>query len=409
MYYTEKVASTTAKNDYDRRQCEDMMNRIYEEDPSKWPHGLDMYGFDGGCYMVREASTGKPIGFTGWQEKRADNGRKIGYYSIGILPEYRRNGFAKAAVRKLLSEKSAGVHRVEAFIAPDNKASLGLADVLGVDVVMSKAARLNWSAIRQAFLPAVGGGGLTEVMDRNAGDGNFFGDLAKSLIPGGEDGNMDSNRLLRGASNFGSGVLGGFGVNKMRSGLTGVGEKATRDFGIGAAGVTAAVPSAGATDAVLNSIAPINKLGPALDKFMVDKPTPAGMSDKAKLIIGLLAGGTALGAGVLAHKRNKALEAQADAVNKQHGGRVNLTLPTKDPTDAETTIDIPIEDINLSNNIKNQLGRDTRRRLRQESNSRTKKRKAKKKVSEEEDSKIIGISKAAQHIQTLRKFEKLLA
>lgn len=108
------------------------MKRIYEEDPSHWPYGLNIPGHDS-VYAVKEASTGKVAGFVGWQERTVD-GRKVGSYSIGILPEYRGRGFAKEAVAKVIGEKVAGVDEVVAYIVPGNTASDALAGSLGVNV-----------------------------------------------------------------------------------------------------------------------------------------------------------------------------------------------------------------------------------------------------------------------------------
>lgn len=119
-----------------RRECEEIMDKIRAEDPDYWPYGLDVRGHDGGVWMVREASTDKPVGFVGWQERH--EGRvKTGYYSVGILPEWRRKGLARAAVGSLLSEKAARVDRVRAFIVPRNKPSMSLARSLGVEVTHS--------------------------------------------------------------------------------------------------------------------------------------------------------------------------------------------------------------------------------------------------------------------------------
>ena len=118
------------------------MEKVRREDPSYWPYGLDMKNHiaaGGNVYMIRSASTREPVGFTGWQEfqEKAASGApiKVGYYSIGILPEFRNNGFAKAAVAQLLKVKAASVDQVKAFIVPHNAPSHRLAESLGVPVV----------------------------------------------------------------------------------------------------------------------------------------------------------------------------------------------------------------------------------------------------------------------------------
>lgn len=110
------------------------MDRIYKEEPSYWPHGLSIAGHDGGVYLIREASTKDPVGFVGWQERERD-GLKTGYYTIGVLPEYRGHKMAKEAVAKIIEAKGAGVDRVRAYIMPHNTPSIGLANALGVPVV----------------------------------------------------------------------------------------------------------------------------------------------------------------------------------------------------------------------------------------------------------------------------------
>lgn len=120
------------------RECEGVMGRIYGENPEYWPYGLDIKGHDGGVWLVREPHTRKAAGFVGWQDRRErERGRtvKVGYYSIGILPEFRGNGYATEAVSQVIREKSAGVDVVRAFIVPGNNPSESLARALGVQVV----------------------------------------------------------------------------------------------------------------------------------------------------------------------------------------------------------------------------------------------------------------------------------
>lgn len=115
-----------------RSECEDIMRKIYKEDPSYWPYGIDAANHDE-LFLIRKSGSNDPVGFTGWQEFN-EGGVKTGYYSIGILPEYRGNGFAKEAVTNLIRTKAATVDRVQAFIVPHNKKSIGLAHKLGVPV-----------------------------------------------------------------------------------------------------------------------------------------------------------------------------------------------------------------------------------------------------------------------------------
>lgn len=145
MFTVEEVSfnkSASVINAESRREVEDIMDRIYREDRSNWPYGVSIRGHvetGGNVYMIRSASTREPVGFTGWQEfqEKTASGKpiKVGYYSIGILPEFRNNGFAKAAVSQLLKVKAASVDQVKAFIVPHNAPSHRLAESLGVPVV----------------------------------------------------------------------------------------------------------------------------------------------------------------------------------------------------------------------------------------------------------------------------------
>jgi len=135
MYNYEKVASSSLK------EAKDILRDIYEENPKHWPHGLYPEQMDGGLYLVREASTKEPVGFVGWQE-RIEDFKKIGYYSVGIKQAHRRSGYAKAAVKKLIQEKSARVDRVKALIVEGNEPSVGLAENLEVEVDLKKSAAL---------------------------------------------------------------------------------------------------------------------------------------------------------------------------------------------------------------------------------------------------------------------------
>lgn len=114
-------------------ECQDIMNRIYSENPSYWPYGLNTAGHDD-LYIIRDKMTKKACGFVGWQEQR--HGRKlVGSYTIGVLPEFRGAGFAKEAVAKIVQQKSAGVDEVRAYVVNGNTPSEALANSLSIPVV----------------------------------------------------------------------------------------------------------------------------------------------------------------------------------------------------------------------------------------------------------------------------------
>lgn len=127
----EKTATEKDMQSY--LKVQDIMSKIYNENPSYWPYGLNIPGHDS-VYLIKDASNNEPIGFVGWQEHQ-EVGKTIGSYSIGILPEYRGKGFAKEAVAKVIREKAANVDIVYSYVKPDNTSSLKLANSLNVPVI----------------------------------------------------------------------------------------------------------------------------------------------------------------------------------------------------------------------------------------------------------------------------------
>lgn len=114
--------------------CRNIMRQIYNEDPSYWPYGLRIEGHQS-VYLIKDAHTHTPVGFVGWQEFREfPRMQKVGSYSIGILPEYRRHGYATEAVAKILLEKAAGVDEVRCYAVKGNTKSRGLAAKLHMPV-----------------------------------------------------------------------------------------------------------------------------------------------------------------------------------------------------------------------------------------------------------------------------------
>jgi RimJ/RimL family protein N-acetyltransferase len=130
------------------KKASGILERILTEEPEFWPYGLSVDQFDGGLYMLSKSANSKDyIGFVGWQE-REEAGKTVGYYAIGVLPEYRRQGLAKAAVQKLLREKSAGVDEVRALVMSHNTPSQQLArSIPGVKLtIFEKLASIEKSA-----------------------------------------------------------------------------------------------------------------------------------------------------------------------------------------------------------------------------------------------------------------------
>lgn len=364
MFYAEKIQfsksaseSTESINLESRRECEDIMQRIYNEDPSYWPYGLNISAHDGGVYMIREASTKKAIGFTGWQEREEGN-VKVGYYSIGILPEYRHNGFAKQAVAKLLKIKSAGVDRVQALVMKHNKPSLALADSLNIPVVKAGSEKRAMQLLKS---PAVLGG---------IGNAALWDYLSQDKQPWQKEYWQDTSRHRLGMALLNSllGAGGGHAIGKGLSGL-GTGAAGAGEALAGGAGTIALSP---VKDLIINLLPASNKVGPALDEL--GKPAKGifdDLSTNKKLLGAGLGTAGLLGGGYLAYKGVKALKDLASAQEQANRGKVRVALPTKDPDDQETIIELPMEDLEVSRSQFEKLQRDLRRRIRKETKERT--------------------------------------
>lgn len=134
-----------------------IMDTVYAENPSYWPYGLGVNGHDD-VYLIRDKETNKAAGFVGWQGDREFDPKenrmlKVGYYTIGVLPEYRKKGYAKEAVQKIIEIKSASFDTVRAFIVPDNSPSIQLAKSLDIPVIHKVAASEYSKGCLMAYLP----------------------------------------------------------------------------------------------------------------------------------------------------------------------------------------------------------------------------------------------------------------
>jgi hypothetical protein len=308
-----------------------------------------MSSHDGGVYMIREASTRKPIGFTGWQE-RMDGNTKVGFYSIGILPEYRNNGYAKQAVAKLISIKSANVDRVQALVMKHNKPSLALADALHIPVVKAGSEK-KASQIKQ-LLKMVGLGGVPAAAGIDAltyGRDKSFEDYLNTPIT--------TNRVVQALANT------AFGSLMLKPGL-GIPERIA---------VAAGIP---AKDVAISAIPAIPSLTESVKNISDNKSQSladliSGLSPAQKALgLGVGAAGL-LGGGYLAHKGIKSLRDLASAQQQANKGKIRVALPTKDPGDQETIVELPIDDLDVSRSQFEKLQRDLRRRIRKETKERT--------------------------------------
>lgn len=364
MFTVEKVQFTKSAHESEtsinleaRRECEGIMQKIYKENPSYWPYGLDMAAHDGGVYMIREASTKKPIGFTGWQE-RMDGATKVGFYSIGILPEYRNNGYAKQAVAKLISIKAANVDRVQALVMRHNKPSLALADALHIPVIKAGSVKKAMSLLRN---PAVIGG---------VGNAALWDYLSQESQPWQKEYWSDTSRHRMGMALLNS-LLGAGGGHAIGKGLSGLG-KGVPGAGEALAGGAGTIALSPVKDLILNLLPASSKVGPALSQAAKEpKGFLEGLSTNQKLLGGGLGLAGLLAAGYLGSKGVSAVNDLAKAQQSRAGGRVRVALPTKDPNDEETTIELPIDDLDVSRSQFEKLQRDLRRRIRKETKERT--------------------------------------
>lgn len=96
---------------------------------------LAMYrDFGYGPFRVALRSNDEPIGICGLFKRDYLDDPDIGF---GLLPEYCRNGYAFEAASAVMDDaRRAGLFdRISAIVSPDNAASIGLIDKLGLTLV----------------------------------------------------------------------------------------------------------------------------------------------------------------------------------------------------------------------------------------------------------------------------------
>jgi hypothetical protein len=249
-----------------------------------------------------------------------------------------------------------------------NKPSLALAEALHIPVVKAgtekKAGQIK--KLLQLFSktvknPAVIGG---------AGNAAFWDYLAHpDAQPWQKEYWQDTSRHRFGmaALNALLGAAGGYGVGTGLSGL------ATNPYaGAALASGAGTIALSPAKDLILNLLPFTSKVGPALDQ--ISKPEKGlleGLSTNEKLLGGGLGAVGLLGGGYLGYKAIQAMRDMAQAQQQAGRGKVRVALPTKDPEDQETIVELPIDDLDVSKSQFEKLQRDLRRRIRKETKERT--------------------------------------
>lgn len=373
-----------------------VLRRIYDENPSHWPHGLSAGHFrPGDLFLVYKSASEAPVGFVGWQERDVEAVR-CGFYSVGTLPEHRGLGVAKQAVAKLLACKSAGVDRVFALVVDGNTPSEKLASRLRIPIL--KAANGTAKAVAKA-LGTWGAGGTTTMLFQD------------NVMNGGEEGhhglssfdvmNNDTRTNLLNGLNFG---LGAAGAGQLRKGFA-AGRDASaiaknplseandiaragalRDAAKvhGAAGMGGMFVGPMTKDLILDAhsaVDGIKQMGQnsgGLLKVLQERGDQA-VGAAGKAVSGMSTAGLVGAAGIVAaglaaagYGVSRAIREQPpSAINMQQGGRLRVTLPTKNPGDAETTVELPYDaETSLTNALRNRIDLDTKRRLYAETRSR---------------------------------------
>jgi len=364
--------------------AERIMRQIHDENPSYWPYGLDTAQFNGGLYLMQKTASSEPVGFVGWQAL-PEEGKTIGYYAVGVLPEHRRKGFAKQAVAQVIREIGNHCDEVRALIMEHNEPSKAMARSLRVPILeklagVDKAAKAGPRG--QAITALLTGIGSAGFFDQTADPDRT---IESTLRPW----EWDKERSLMGVLNALLGGVGGqrLAVNQVGQGLGSIALAPTKDLAIKGVGslyrIDEAAEEAAKTFAVERD---------QMENPVEEAPATTWTEHVPK---GVWAGAGALGLGALgllavnARRKHKLKERELAQAEE---GKVHVTLPTKRPGDVETYIELPVGDLNLSKSLRGRLGRDTRRRLLDETKARTRTRKKKPAEDEKEKEKSATIT-----------------
>lgn len=358
----------------DLEKAAELLEKIRSEKPDLWPNGLHLKQFEpGDLYLIRKQAGEDPVGFVGWQERSMGH-KRVGLYSIGVLPEHRHQGVAKEAVARLIADRAARVDHVAAMVVDGNTPSEKLAASLGIKILPALK-RANAFSEGVKFLARAGG-----PASKGRIAARWLGMLGTPAVMDAVSYGRDPEKpylqqpmtVGRGINSFLNAAIGRWAAGS-KSGLPAF-EKL-----LGAPGkdlVFQAIPATEAFKHMSENVskwpAPTQATAPAGSGGATSPSGSDGGAPWWSILggAGLLAGG--LGAG--AYAIQKAMRDKAEApvnIQTSQGGRLRVTLPTKFPGDNETVVDLPFDEQNaLSRSLRDRLKLDTRRRLYAETKSR---------------------------------------
>jgi hypothetical protein len=365
MFHVKFIKQSSVKevDTSDYQELSEVMETIYNEAPWKWPHGLDAKSHDE-VYLVKNSSDHQTVGFVGWQTRKEGH-IKIGYYSVGVLQEFRGQKKAKQAVSDLLLKKAAEVDRVKALIVEGNIQSIGLAKSLNVPCEVTEIKKkASW--LRSALIGTAGAAAIDAATLKDKGTIGYL--LGKE----GADPWESAGTLFNVATIGGGAKMMGRGAGNLMNAL-----------GMGIASTGPLTTIGGAMSRAQGDANQFNATQLDLAKQQLQSQNQ-NTEKLTNLNRNIAMGAGALGLGLLgvggAHAYHKkrladASEEQARVAQRMKTrGHINVTLPTRDPNDAETQLQIPLEEIEMSNSLSGRLRRDFLRRLHKETKERTARR-----------------------------------
>ena len=353
-----------------REKVAGILEAIRSENPSYWPNGLTVGHFQpDNLWMLTKSASDDPVGFVGWQVCDEGN-EKVGCYSVGVSPEYRRMGLAKQAVAHVVDSRRPMVDRVEALVVRDNTASQGLAGSVGVKV---KQASFRSGLAKALFKGTTGPTSWKHQLARNLSTATANTALlegAYSGIDAAQKGRSFTDSLMR-TDDPNRGMMAGLNF------LFGLGTGGRMDRpGRFTPATQALNPAIGASlvkDLAVKGIPAIGALSGAAEKFKDTESAPTADINKGPLLAGILTSLGLLGAGGLAYaglRKQKGDQNQITLTQTPEPGRIRVALPTANPGDKETIIDVPLDSEVISKTLGAKLERDFKRRLRSEAKSR---------------------------------------